>query len=126
MQRGRIIAYASRQMKPHEANYLKHDLELGIVVSDIKIWRHYLYEARCITYMDHKILRYLMDLPNLNMRHRQWLDVVKDYYCEILYHPGKANVVANALSCKVVAASIKDICMRMSVITSLLEQIHEA
>ena len=67
-----------------------------------------------------------MDQPNLNMRQRRWLDVVKDYHCEILYHPGKANVVADALSRKEVAALIRDICLRMTVITPLLEQIREA
>ncbi|XP_052622433.1 uncharacterized protein LOC128127784, partial [Lactuca sativa] len=98
MQRGHVIAYASRQLKPHEARYPTHDLELGAVVFALKIWRHYLYGVRCTIYTDHKSLKYLMDQPNLNMRQRRWLDVVKDYDCEILYHPGKANVVADALS----------------------------
>ena len=70
MQRGHVIAYASRQLKPHEANYTTHDLELGAVVFDLKIWRHYLYGVRCTIYTDHKSLRYLMDQPNLIMRHR--------------------------------------------------------
>ena len=64
----------------------------------VNIWCHYLYGVRCTIYTDHKSLKYPMDQPNLNMRHRRWLDVVKDYDCEILYHPGKANVVADALS----------------------------
>ena len=114
MQRGQVIAYASRQLKPHEANYPTHDLELGAVVFSLKIWQHYLYGVRCTIYTDHKSLRYLMDQPNLNMRQRRWLDVVKDYDCEILYHPGKANVVADVLSRKV--ASIRDVCMRMTVV----------
>ena len=126
MQRGHVIAYASRQLKPHEANYPTHDLELGAVVFSLKIWRHYLYGVRCTIYTDHKSLRYLMDQPNLNMRQRRWLDVLKDYDCEILYHPGKANVVADALSRKVSAAPIRDLCLRMSVNTPLLEQIREA
>ena len=126
MQRGHVIAYASRQLKPHEANYPTHDLELGAVVFALKIWRHYLYGVRCTIYTDHKSLRYLMDQPSLNMRQRRWLDVLKDYDCEILYHPGKANVVADALSRKVSAAPIRDLCMRMTVITPLLERIKEA
>ena len=71
MQRGHVIAYASRQLKPHEANYPTHDLELGAVVFALKIWRHYLYGVRCTIYTDHKSLRYLMDQPNLNMRQRR-------------------------------------------------------
>ncbi|KAI3679919.1 hypothetical protein L2E82_50899 [Cichorium intybus] len=98
MQRGRVIAYASRQLKPHEANYPTHDLELGAVVFALKIWRHYLYGVKCTIFTDHKSLKYLMDQANLNMRQRRWLDVLKDYDCEIHYHPGKANVVADALS----------------------------
>ena len=115
------MAYASRQLKPHKVNYPTHDLELGAVVFALKIWRHYLYGVRCTIYTDHKSLRYLMDQPNLNMRQRQCLDVVKDYNCEILNRLGKANVVVDALSCK--AARIRDICLRMIVVTPLLEQI---
>lgn len=126
MQRGHVIAYASRQLKPHEANSPTHDLELGEVVFSLKIWRHYLYGVRCTIYTDHKSLRYLMDQPNLNMRQCRWLDVVKDYDCEILCHPGKANVVADALSHKAMVTPIRDICLRMTVITPLLEQIREA
>ena len=103
MQRGHVIAYASRQLKPHKANRSTHDLELGAVVFALKIWRHYLNGVQCTIYTDHKTLRYLMDQANLNMSQRRWLDVVKNYECEILYHPGKANVVANALSRKAVA-----------------------
>ena len=117
MQRGRVIAYASRQLKPHEANYPTHDLELGAVVFALNIWRHYLYGVRCTIYMDHKSLRYFMYQPNLNMRQRRWLDVLEDFNCEILYHLGKANVVADALSRKAAAAPIRDICLRMTVIT---------
>ena len=84
MHRGHIIAYALRQLKPHVANYLTHDLELGMVVFSLKIWQHYLYRVRCTIYKNHKSLRYLMDQLNLNMRQRRWLDVVNDYDCEIL------------------------------------------
>ena len=78
-------------MTPHVMRYPTHDLELGAVVFALKIWHHYVYGVRCTIYTDHKSLRYLMDQPNLNMRQRRWLDVVKDYDCEILYHLGKAN-----------------------------------
>ena len=105
--------------------YLTHDLELGVVVFGLKIWRHYLHGDRCTIYKDYKSLRYLIDQSNLNMRQHRWLDVVKDYDYEILYHSGKANVVADALSHKAVAITIRDICMRMIVITPLLEQIRE-
>ena len=67
MQRGKVIAYASRQLKPHKENYLTHDLELAAVVFALKIWRHYLYGVRCTIYTDHKSLKFLMDQQNLNM-----------------------------------------------------------
>ena len=67
-----------------------------------------------------------MDQPNLNMRQRRRLEVVKDYDCEILYHPGKDNVVANALSHRAASAPIRDVCMRMTVMTPVLDTIREA
>ncbi|KAL5574029.1 hypothetical protein UlMin_023626 [Ulmus minor] len=91
MQNGRVIAYASRQLKVHEKNYPTHDLELAAVVFALKIWRHYLYGARCQIFTDHKSLKYIFTQKELNMRQRRWLELVKDYDCEILYHPGKAN-----------------------------------
>ncbi|KAD0280377.1 hypothetical protein E3N88_44511 [Mikania micrantha] len=100
MQRGRVIAYASRQLKIHEANYPTHDLELAAVVFALKIWRHYLYGVRSTIYTDHKSLKYFFEQKELNMRQRRWLELLKDYDCDILYHPGKANVVADALSRK--------------------------
>src|SRR5262249_29330256 len=75
-------------------------LELAAVVFALKIWRHYLYGVRCEIYTDHKSLKYIFTQKELNMRQRHWLELVKDYDCEILYHPGKANVVADALSRK--------------------------
>ena len=100
MQHGRVIAYASRQLKTHEMNYPTHDLELAAVIFALKIWRHYLYGARCQIYTDHKSLKYIFTQKELNMRQRRWLEILKDYDAEILYHPGKANVVADALSRK--------------------------
>ena len=126
MQRGHVIAYASRQLKPHEANYPTHDLELGAVVFALKIWRHYLYGVKFVVYTDHKSLKYLMDQQNLNMRQRRWLDVLKDYDCEILYHPGKANVVADDLSRKATGSPIRGICMRVTVRPPLIDMIREA
>ncbi|KAA3460485.1 DNA/RNA polymerases superfamily protein [Gossypium australe] len=103
MQEGRVVAYASRQLRPHEVNYPTHDLELAAVVFALKIWRHYLYGERSIVYTDHKSLKYLMTQKDLNLRQRRWVELLKDYDCSIEYHPGKANVVADALSRKVVS-----------------------
>ncbi|KAL0546711.1 hypothetical protein IC582_016623 [Cucumis melo] len=101
MQQGKVVAYASRQLKSHEQNYPTHDLELAVVVFALKIWRHYLYGEKIQIFTDHKSLKYFFTQKELNMRQRRWLELVKDYDCEILYHPGKANVVADALSRKV-------------------------
>ncbi|GJX06250.1 putative reverse transcriptase domain-containing protein [Tanacetum coccineum] len=100
MQREKVIAYASRQLKPNEENYTTHDLELGAVVFALKIWRHYLYGTKCTVFTDHKSLQHILDQKELNMRQRRWLELLADYDCEIRYHPGKANVVADALSQK--------------------------
>ncbi|KAL0549444.1 hypothetical protein IC582_013926 [Cucumis melo] len=101
MQQGRVVAYASRQLKSHKQNYPTHDLELAAMVFALKIWRHYLYSEKIQIFFDHKSLKYFFTQKKLNMRQRRWLELVMDYDCEILYHPGKANVVANALSRKV-------------------------
>ena len=100
MQHGRVIAYASRQLKQHELNYPTHDLELAAVVLALKLWRHYLYGAKCQIFTDHKSLQYLSTQKELNLRQRRWMELIKDYDCTIEYHPGKANVVADALSRK--------------------------
>ncbi|GKE29939.1 putative nucleotidyltransferase, ribonuclease H, partial [Tanacetum coccineum] len=100
MQRNKVIAYASRQLKIHEKNYTTHDLELGAVVFALKIWRHYLYGTKSIIYTDHRSLQHIFDQKELNMRQRRWIELFSDYECEIRYHPGKANVVADALSRK--------------------------
>ncbi|GJU44888.1 putative reverse transcriptase domain-containing protein [Tanacetum coccineum] len=98
MQREKVIAYASRQLKLHEENYTTHDLELGAVVFSLKIFRHYLYGTKCIVFTDHKSLQHILDQKELNMRQRRWLELLADYDCEICYHLEKANVVEDALS----------------------------
>nr|GFC53172.1 putative reverse transcriptase domain-containing protein [Tanacetum cinerariifolium] len=100
MQREKVIAYRSRQLKVHEKNYTTHDLELGAVVFAIKIWRHYLYGTECTVFTDHKSLQHILDQKELNMRQRRLSELLSYYNCEIRYHPGKANVVADALSRK--------------------------
>nr|GEX16612.1 hypothetical protein [Tanacetum cinerariifolium] len=96
----KVIAYASRQLKVHEKNYTTHDLELGAVVFALKIWRHYLYSTKCVVFTNHKSLQHILNRKELNMRQRRWIKLLSDYDCEIPYHPGKANVVADALSRK--------------------------
>ncbi|XP_075483675.1 uncharacterized protein LOC142523828 [Primulina tabacum] len=100
MQRGKVIDYASRHLKEYEKNYPTHDSELAAVVFALNIWRHYLYGEKCEIFTDHKSLSYLFSHKQLNMRQRRWLELVNDYDCTISYHPGKANVVADALSRK--------------------------
>ncbi|MCH83701.1 retrotransposon protein [Trifolium medium] len=100
MQRGKVVAYASRQLKTHEKNYPTHDLELAAVVFTLKIWRHYLYGSRFEVFSDHQSLKYLFDQKVLNMRQRRWLEFLKNYDFKLSYHPGKVNVVADALSRK--------------------------
>ncbi|GJW66579.1 putative reverse transcriptase domain-containing protein, partial [Tanacetum coccineum] len=100
IQRDKFIAYASRQVKIHEKNYTTHDLKLGAVVFALKMWRHYLYGTKCIMFIDHKSLQHILDQKELNMRQCRWLELLNDYDCEIRYHPGKANVVADSLSRK--------------------------
>ena len=91
-----MVAYASRQLKPHEQNYPTHDLELAAVVFALKIWRHYLYEEKCRIFIDHTSLKYLLTRKDLNLRQHRWLELFKDYDCIIDSHPEKANVVADA------------------------------
>ncbi|GJV40460.1 putative reverse transcriptase domain-containing protein [Tanacetum coccineum] len=92
MQREKVIAYASRQLKIHEKNYTTHDLELGAVVFALKIWRHYLYGTKCTVFTDHKSLQHILNQKELNMRQHRWLELLSDYDCEIHYHLGKANI----------------------------------
>jgi hypothetical protein len=100
MQDRQVVSYASRQLTKHEENYPTHDLELAAVVHALKIWRHYLIGHRCEIYSDHKGLKYIFMQNDLNLRQHRWLELIKDYDPGINYHPGKANVVADALSHK--------------------------
>nr|GEW84706.1 hypothetical protein [Tanacetum cinerariifolium] len=118
MQREKVIAYASRQLKIHEKNYTTYDLELGSVVFALKIRRHHLYRTKCMVFTYHNSLQNIFDQKELNMRQRHWLEFLSDYDCEIRYHLGKANVVADALSRK---ERIKPIRVRALVMTIGLE-----
>ena len=100
MQHDRVVTYASRQLKKHEVNYPTHDLELAAVMFALRIWRHYPYGVPCRIYTDHKKPAVSILAKDLNMRQRRWKELIKDNDCTIEYHPGKANVVADALSRK--------------------------
>ncbi|GJY00267.1 putative reverse transcriptase domain-containing protein [Tanacetum coccineum] len=126
MQRGKVIAYASRQLKIHEKNYTTHDLELGAVVFALKIWRHYLYGTKSVIYMDHKSLQHIFSQKELNMRQRRWIELFSDYDCEIRYHPGKANVVADALSRKERVKPKRVRAMNMTLQSSIKDRILAA
>ncbi|GJS14142.1 putative reverse transcriptase domain-containing protein [Tanacetum coccineum] len=126
MQRGKVIAYASRQLKIHEKNYTTHDLELGAVVFALKTWRHYLYGTKSVIYTDHKSLQHIFDQKELNMRQRRWIELFSDYECEIRYHPGKANVVADALSRKERLKPRRVRAMAMTVQPGMKERIQVA
>ncbi|WVZ83843.1 hypothetical protein U9M48_030941 [Paspalum notatum var. saurae] len=131
MQEGRVIAYASRQLRKHETNYPTHDPELAAAVHAPKIWRHYLPGNTRHIYTDHKSLKYIFTQPEPNMRQRRWLELIKDYDLEIHYHPGKANVVADALSrrahCNVIEVrpTARVICWEMNEIEMPVEFLVE-
>ncbi|GJU96916.1 putative nucleotidyltransferase, ribonuclease H [Tanacetum coccineum] len=126
MQREKVIAYASRQLKVHEENYTTHDLELGAVVFALRLWRHYLYGTKCVVFTDHKSLRYILNQKELNLRQRRWIELLSDYDCEIRYHPGKANVVADALSRKGREKPLHVRALMMTIHNDLPMQIREA
>ena len=98
MQYERVVAYGSRQLKNHEHNYPTHDLELAVIIFALMIWRHYLYSEQFEVFSDHKSLRYIFTQRDLNIRQRRWIEYLEDYDFTLHYHPGKANVVADALS----------------------------
>jgi hypothetical protein len=98
MQDDHVVAYASRQLRKHEVKYSTHDLKLATMIHALKIWTHYIMGKRCEVYSDHKSLKYIFTQPDLNIRQRRWMEWIKDYDLGIKYHPGKANIVADALS----------------------------
>ncbi|GJY94080.1 reverse transcriptase domain-containing protein [Tanacetum coccineum] len=129
MQRGKVIAYASRQLKIHEKNYTTHDLELGgagRVLFALKIWRHYLYGTKSVIYTDHKSLQHIFSQKELNMRQHRWIELFSDYDCEIRYHLGKANVVADALSRKERVKPKRVRAMNMTLQSSIKDRILAA
>ncbi|GKC63458.1 putative reverse transcriptase domain-containing protein [Tanacetum coccineum] len=126
MQRGNVIAYASRQLKIHEKNYTTHDLELNAVVFALKIWRHYLYRTNNAIYTNHKSLQHIFNQKELNMSQRRWIELFSDYDYEILYHPSKANVVADALSRKERTKPRRIKAMNMTLQSSIKDKILAA
>ncbi|XP_042944764.1 uncharacterized protein LOC122278648 [Carya illinoinensis] len=119
MQHGKFIAYVSWQLKAYEKNYPTHDLELATIVFTLKIWRHYLYGKKCEICTDHKSLKYFFTQRELNMRQRRWLELIKDYDCNINYHSGKANVVADALSRKSMGLAVATLTTQHQLIMDL-------
>ncbi|GJX69278.1 putative reverse transcriptase domain-containing protein [Tanacetum coccineum] len=126
MQREKVIAYASRQLKVHEENYTTYDLELGAIVFALRLWRHYLYGTKCVVFTDHKSLQYILNQKELNLRQQRWIELLSDYDCEIRYHPGKANVVADALSRKEKNKPLRVRALMMNVYNDLPKQIRES
>nr|GEY67571.1 hypothetical protein [Tanacetum cinerariifolium] len=126
MQRGKVIAYASRKLKIHEMNYTTHDLELGAVVFAFKIWIHYLYGKKSVIYTDDMSLQHIFGQKELNMRQRRWIELFSDYDCEIHYYPGKVNVVADALSRKKKVKPKRVRAMNMTLQSSIKDRILAA
>ena len=117
MQEAQVIAYASRQLRPHEVNY---HLELAAVVFALKIWRSYLYGEKVKILTDHKSLKYIFTQADLNLRQRRWIELLVDSNLEISYHPGKANQVADALSRRMSDVSgAKEVHQLTGILTSL-------
>ncbi|GJW06659.1 putative reverse transcriptase domain-containing protein, partial [Tanacetum coccineum] len=110
----------------HDKNYKTHALELGAIVFALKIWRHYLYGTKCTVLTDHKSLQHILDQKELNMRQRRWLELLSDYDCEIRYHPGKARIVADALSRKEQNKPLRVRALVMTIGLNIPKQILEA
>ena len=124
MQDGKVVAYALRQMKPHEQNYPTHDLKLSTTVFTLKMRRHYLYDEKCRIFTDHKSLKYLLTRKELNLRQHRWLELLKDYDFIVYYYLGKAIVVADALSRKTISIlSLKHCIWRFTYDGALLAQL---
>ena len=100
MQSGRVVAYGSRQLKNYEQNYPTHEMELAAIVFSLKILCHYLYDEQFEVYSNHKSLRYIFTQRDLNMMQHMWMEFLEDYDFTLHYHPGKENVVVDALSRK--------------------------
>ncbi|KAI3827971.1 hypothetical protein L1987_02060 [Smallanthus sonchifolius] len=126
MQREKFIAYASRKLMIHEKNYTTHDLELGVVVLALKIWRHYIYDIKCSIFTNHKSLQHIFNQKELNMRQRIWVELLNDYNCDIRYHRGKANAVADALSRKERVKTLRVWVLGMTIHTNLTTQVLHA
>ena len=108
-------------MQPREKNYPTHDLELADVIFALKIWRPYLYGVHVDIYTDHKSLQYIFEQKDLNLRQRRWLELLKDYDIDILYHPGKANVVADALKCKAIGSTDGQLTKKQGIVKDLYQ-----
>ncbi|GKC88376.1 reverse transcriptase domain-containing protein, partial [Tanacetum coccineum] len=126
MQREKVISYVARQLKIHEKNYTTHDLELGSVVFSLKLWRHYLYGTKYTVFTDQKCLQHILNQKELNMRQHRWLELLSDYDYEICYHPGKANVVADALNRKELSKPVRVRALVMTIGLDLPKQILNA
>nr|GEZ13189.1 putative reverse transcriptase domain-containing protein [Tanacetum cinerariifolium] len=107
-------------------NYTTHNQELGSIVFALKIWRHYLYGTKCTVFTDHKSLQHILDQKELNMRQQRWLELLSDYDRDIRYHPGKASMVADALSRKERIERLRVRALVMTIGLYLPKQILEA
>ncbi|GKB90968.1 putative reverse transcriptase domain-containing protein [Tanacetum coccineum] len=116
MQREKLIAYASRQLKPHEENYTTHDLELGAVIFAFKIGRHYLYGTKCTVFTDHRSLQHILCQKELNMRQRRWLELLAVMIVRFATIPDKGNVVADCLKPKETKQNLSQKCQSHPVI----------
>jgi hypothetical protein len=111
IQEGRVISYSSRQLRCHEEHYSTHDHVLAAVVMALWTWHHYLYGNAVHIYTDQKSLKYIFRQLDLNMRQRRWLELIKDYELEVHYHPGKANIIVDALGRKAHCNYLPAVCL---------------